>query len=500
MTPEFSESTLLPVTVPPEGEPIARPPKMPPRILLPTMLRLGLFQMGLGMMSVLTLGLLNRVMGSELAIPLDIAAGAIAMHQIIAPARVWFGQMSDAKPLFGLHRSGYVWTGAIVFAILSFLIVQAMWQLGAAVDAAGRWSWEGPVGGWTVVLGLLFAGYGLSISASSTPFAALLVDVSDEDNRSKLVGVVWSMLMVGIIIGAIATSVLLKRAEAVNSLAALQMAVNQLFIVVPVVVVGLAFAATWGVEKRFSRYGVRSHLVEREDQITLGRALRVLTASRQTAIFFGFLLAMTLGLFLQEAVLENYGGQVFKMPPSATTSLNAFFGTGTLIGLIVTGFGIIPRLGKQRTAKLGAVLTIAALGLIILAGFSQNPDPAVLGANPAALKAAVGMFGLASGIVTTGALTLMLDLTAAETAGTFIGAWGLAQALAKAVSTWLGGLIYQRVGLALFGQPLYGFATVFGVQALMMVVAIGLLWWVNVREFKTDSQQAIANVLQVEMD
>jgi BCD family chlorophyll transporter-like MFS transporter len=64
----------------------------------------------------------------------------------------------------------------------------------------------------------------------------------------------------------------------------------------------------------------------------------------------------------------------------------------------------------------------------------------------------------------------------------------------------LGGLIYQRVGLALFGQPIYGFITVFAVEALMMAIAIGLLWWVNVREFKTDSQQAIANVLQVEMD
>lgn len=476
-------------------------PPAPPKLTLPTMLRLGLFQMGLGMMSVLTLGLLNRLMGNELAIPLDVAAGAIAMHQVIAPARVWFGQLSDAKPLFGLHRSGYVWTGAALLAILSFVTVQVMWQLGAAVAAAGQWSWDGSVGLWTVALGALFACYGLAISASSTPFTALLVDVSDEDNRSKLVGVAWSMLMVGIIVGAILTSILLKVAEAAADPAALQGAINRLFIVVPAAVVGLALAATWGVEKRFSRYGLRSHLIEREDQITIGRALRVLTASRQTAIFFCFLLAMTLGLFLQEAVLENYGGEVFKMPPSATTSLNAFFGTGTLVGLIATGFVLIPKLGKQRTTKLGCLLTTVSLGLIVLAGFSTHPDPAVLGAaNPNALKAAVGIFGLTAGMVTTGALTLMLDLTAAETAGTFVGAWGLAQALAKAASTWLGGLLYQRVGLALFGQPIYGFATVFGVEAMMMLVAIGLLWWVNVREFKTDSQQAIAQVLQVELD
>jgi BCD family chlorophyll transporter-like MFS transporter len=92
-----------------------------PRINLPTMLRLGLFQMGLGVMSVLTLGVLNRVMISELAIPPLIATGVLAMHQFVAPARVWFGQMSDAKPIFGLHRSGYVWIGTAGFAIAAFL-------------------------------------------------------------------------------------------------------------------------------------------------------------------------------------------------------------------------------------------------------------------------------------------------------------------------------------------------------------------------------------------
>jgi len=41
-------------------------------------------------------------------------------------------------------------------------------------------------------------------------FAALLVDVSDEDNRSKLVGIVWSMLMVESL-SAIISSSLLKQ-------------------------------------------------------------------------------------------------------------------------------------------------------------------------------------------------------------------------------------------------------------------------------------------------
>lgn len=61
------------------------------RLGLPTMVRLGLFQMGLGIMSLLTLGVLNRVMIKELALPATIVAATIAMNQFVAPSRgvVW---------------------------------------------------------------------------------------------------------------------------------------------------------------------------------------------------------------------------------------------------------------------------------------------------------------------------------------------------------------------------------------------------------------------------
>ena len=127
---------------------------------------------------------------------------------------------------------------------------------------------------------------------------------------------------------------------------------------------------------------------------------------------------------------------------------------------------------------------------MILAGFNQEP---------ALLKSMVGIFGLASGVTTTGAISLMLDLTAAETAGTFIGAWGLAQALARASATWLGGLV-KSWGDTVFNSPLAAYSLVFGLEAGAMLLAIGLLGRVNVREFQEKASAAIAQVLQVEMD
>ena len=462
-----------------------------PRITLLTMFRLGLFQMGLGIMSILTLGVLNRVLIDGLAVPAIVAAGAIAVHQFVAPARVWFGQMSDAKPLFGLHRSGYVWIGSVIFALISFLAVQASWQVGNSISIAGGWTWTGQIAGWTAFLAFLFAMYGLSLSASSTPFAAMLVDVSDEDNRSKLVGVVWSMLMVGIVIGAILSGGLLRQLEADAPIAALQAAINRLFIIVPAIVIGLVLLGTVGIEKKYSRFSSRSALVDREDKITLRRALRVLTASRQTGLFFTFLLVMTISLFMQEPVLEPYGGQVFGMTYSETTQLNAFWGMGTLFGLSLTGFLVTPRLGKQRTAALGCLLVAACFVLIILAGFTQNPG---------LLRGTLFVFGLASGFATTGAISMMLDLTAAETAGTFIGAWGLSQALARALATVAGGAVLS-VGKGLFSSNLmFAYGLVFAIQAIGMVIAVGFLKRVNVQEFQENSRRAIATVLESELD
>lgn len=454
-----------------------------PSITLFTMARLGLFQMGLGLLSLLTLGVLNQILISELRIPGTIAAGAIAMYQFVAPARVWLGQLSDSKPIRGYHRTGYIWLGLILQAVCLFLAVQVVWQLGASA-AAG---WTAQTTAWVALLAFMFALYGLCISAGSTPFMALLVDISDEENRSKLVGIVWSMLMVGIVVGAIVGEVMLRGLTPET----LQPVVNQLFTVFPLAVLVLGFLATVGVEKRYSRYGQRSTIRDREDQITFGQALKVLTASRQTGLFFGFLLVMTISLFLQQPVLEPYAREVFGMTLGESAGLNKYWGYGILVGMGITGFWIVPRLGKQRTAQLGCLFNCVCFCLIIAAGFT---------ANQGLLKGSVVLFGLASGILTNGAVSLMLDLTAAETAGTFVGAWGLAQALSQASATVAGGTLLD-IGRQWFQTQLnLAFGLVFACQAVGMILAFGILQQVNVQEFRTRSADAIAQVLQSELE
>ncbi len=460
-----------------------------------TIFRLGLFNMGLGLMAVLTLAVLNRVMISELGIPATITGGILATSLFVSPARVWFGQLSDNKQLLGKHRTNYVLLGTAIFGFAVFLAVQAVWQLGAVVEASGGWVWNSQTIGWSALLCLIMAIYGLAVGCSSTPFTALLVDITEEETRSKLIAIVWSMLMVGIVIGGVSGSIVFKTIETEGIVAGnipleiLQPPINSVFSFVPFLVLALALIATWGVEKKYSRFTSNTQ-TNRDDSITMSHAIKILTTSRQTGIFFAFLSILTIGLFMQEAVLEPYGGEVFGMSIGETTQLNAFWGIGILIGYSFTGFLIIPSLGKKLSTKIGCILVAFCFGLIILAGFTQQPKM---------LQGAMVLFGIAAGIATVGGISLMLDLTAAKTAGTFIGAWGLAQAMSRGIATLIGGIILD-IGKGIFGVPLLSYGLVFAIQALGMIFAIAILNMVDIAEFKESTGKALSTVMEGDLD
>ena len=348
-----------------------------PRLNILTMFRLGLFQLGLGMMSLLTLAIINRIAIDELRVPALIATGAIAMKRFMSPARVFFGQLSDSKPIFGKHRSGYIWIGTVLFTSLSFLTVQVLWQLGLSLQTYGM---TGTTYGWAALFTGCFMLYGLCVDASSIPFAALLVDISDEDHRSKLIGVVGSMLMLGTITGAVISSSLLSGpdtgVQAIENLEqvdilSLSYMVNRVFIVIPAMVLGLCFLATVGIEKKYSRYHQRSRVAQTEERVTLSTALRVLTASRQTGVFFSVLFLLTISLFMYDVVIEPYGGEVLDMSIAATTQLNIFLSVGIMVGIATTGFLLVPRLGKKRISQYGCLGALVCVLLFIVAGVGQ---------------------------------------------------------------------------------------------------------------------------------
>src|SRR3954469_217972 len=82
---------------------------------LDRLLRLSLFQVSIGMVSVLLIGTLNRVMIVELLVPTWMVALMLALPLVFAPLRALIGFRSDQhKSVLGWRRVPYIWMGSIV--------------------------------------------------------------------------------------------------------------------------------------------------------------------------------------------------------------------------------------------------------------------------------------------------------------------------------------------------------------------------------------------------
>jgi BCD family chlorophyll transporter-like MFS transporter len=122
----------------------------------------------------------------------------------------------------------------------------------------------------------------------------------------------------------------------------------------------------------------------------------------------------------------------------------------------------------------------------------------------AALKAVLLLFGLAAGIGTNSALVLMLDLTLPQAAGTFVGVWGLAQALSRALGKVIGGGLFDlgrwlQDAAGLGEDPLPAYALVLLVEMAVALLALVFLARVNLRQFREDTGRTLSKVLALEL-
>lgn len=456
---------------------------------LPATLRLGLFQGCLGCLAVIFAGLLNRVMISELAFPGLLVGGALAFEQFVAPSRIWFGQMSDSRPIGGRRRLPYIWLGTLLFCGLAVLSVPLIFHVAGLLREGS----SGALVGGVAALCGLFAAYGLAISLASTPYLALVIDRTTEEERPRAVGLIWCLLTVGIVVGAISISVSLRGLDGVTDPAVLREVLMGFMGRAVLGVLALTLVATLGMEPRNPPSLAPS---AQDHGPTLPQAWALITSSKQVLVFFSFLVLFTLGLFLQDPILESYGAEVFGMPIAATASLNAVWGVGTLVGLLVGGLWIVPSLGKFSAARLGCRLIVVTLGLLLLVGATGRVP---------LLQGVMALFGLAAGVATNSALVLMLDLTLPQAAGTFVGVWGLAQALSRALGKVFGGGLLdlgrwmQHHWLPSVSSAFPAYALVLGVEMLVALAALVLLSRVNLQQFRDDTGRSLSKVLALEL-
>ncbi len=448
--------------------------------------RLSLFQGCLGCLAVIFAGMLNRIMISELAFPAILVGGGLAFEQLMAPSRVLFGNISDSWPIKGRKRTPYIWLGSAGFCGMAVLSIPLIFITEKALRQ-GDWI---PITTCSIALCILFSLYGLAVSMATTPYLALVIDLTTEEERPKAIGIIWCMLTIGIIVGAIAISITTRGLDGVTEVSQLEPALQRFMLWVAGIVLAISIFSCWGIEPNYLETKGSNTTTNRE--IGLKESWSLITSSPQIIIFFAFLVLYTLGLFLQDPILESYGAEVFNLPISKTTLLNAFWGGGTLFGLLLGGLWITPRLGKLPTARVGCWMIIISLIMLIASGSIQSID---------GLYGILVIFGVAAGLATNSALSLMLDLTLPEVAGTFVGVWGLAQALSRALGKVVGGGLLD-IGRSFGGQEntYLAFSFVFLLEIIVMILAIVVLEKINIRQFKEETSIKMETFMMAELD
>ena len=132
-----------------------------------TIIRLGLVQMALGAIVVLTTSTLNRLMVVEMALPAVLPGALVALHYGIQVTRPNWGFLSDR----GGQRTRWIVAGMVLLG------------LGALGAAAGVVLFGTSFAGGLVVSILAYALIGLGVGASGTSLLALLAGIVTPQRR-----------------------------------------------------------------------------------------------------------------------------------------------------------------------------------------------------------------------------------------------------------------------------------------------------------------------------
>lgn len=411
-------------------------------------MRLGLLHMAVAITFVAINGILNRVMIHELGILSTIVAILVVLPYVLSPAQVWIGQYSDTHPLFGYRRTPYIALG-LVLCIVGMKLTPFV-----ALTMADNFALGFGLG--IFAFGLWGVGYNLAVVS----YLSLASDMSEESQRSRTIAVMWFMMIVSVIISAI----VMGRALEPYSEAEL----IRVFSYAGIAAMVIAAIGLIGLEPRHKKLVAQTRHSQQE-------AIKAVLGNPQARLFFVYLILMLLAILGQDILLEPFGAHAFGMTVEETTQLTALWGGTTLIALLGYGFVLSRWMTKKQGAALGGV--IATLGLLLI-GLSGSLDQALL------FKPGIAILGFGTGFATSTNLALMLDMTTAEQAGLFIGAWGVADAMSRGAGMLLGGTVRDMVTFVTNDATL-GYVSVFYIEAACLLVSLLLLSQIDVSRFRS---------------
>jgi BCD family chlorophyll transporter-like MFS transporter len=412
-------------------------------------IRLGLLHVAIAMTFVLINSVLNRIMIHDLGILASVVAVLVVLPYILSPAQVWIGQYSDTHPIFGYRRTPYIALGTLL------ALTGAMLAPHAALALA-----RDPLVGVPLAL-LLFGMWGVGYNLAVVAYLSLASDMSTEQQRSRTVAIMWFMMITSVIV----TAIVVGRALEPYS----EERLFTVFLETGSVALVLALVGLVGLESR------RATITTQQSRAGQMAAIRAVLSNPQARIFFVYLIMLLAAILGQDVLLEPFGAQVFGMSVKETTQLTAMWGGATLSALLLYGAVLSRWISKKRGAMIGGSIAATGFLLIALSGMT---------AIEAMFFPGIVLLGFGTGIATTTNLALMLDMTTAEQVGLFIGAWGVADAMARGVGTLLGGVMRDVIA-HMSGSAVSGYVSVFLIEALLLGVSLVLLQRIDVTAFRS---------------
>jgi BCD family chlorophyll transporter-like MFS transporter len=381
-----------------------------------------------------------------------VVAVLVVLPYLLSPAQVWIGQYSDTHPIFGYRRTPYIALGVVLCIAGTLLTPYAAFLMAPAGS-------QGLAIGGLLLGGLAFGMWGVGYNLAVVAYLSLASDLSDEQHRSRTIAIMWFMMIISIIATAIITSRALDPYSPELLIA--------VFFKAGGIAIGLAVVGLIGLEPRGTLFTAQTRHSQQA-------AIRAVLDNPQARLFFIYLILLLAAILGQDVLLEPFGATAFNMSIKETTQLTATWGGATLVALLLHGLVLSRWMGKKTGATVGAM--IATLGLVLIAMSGMFGIRAMFVPGVAAL-------GFGTGFSTATNLALMLDMTTTEQVGLFIGAWGLADSLARGLGTLLGGVVRDII-TALTNSASGGYVTVFVIEAGLLVISLVLLQRINVTSFR----------------
>ncbi len=445
-----------------------------PNLSVARNIKIGFFHLGSGMADVITTGVWNRIMISDLGFSATAVGLLVALRYFLAPLGVWAGRMSDRRAIGGFRRLFWIWLGRGVMAV-SIVVLGAITAHLARGNPADFAAWA--------VISLALLAFSLGYAFSGSTFLALIYDRAPEHQRGRAVGIVWTFLLLGFTVGGIFFGLLLPSSDAhpegmAGTLKFTPETIFNLFLIGALVMGSLWFFSVLGEERRNATVGSRQE--DREQPSSLRDDLKLAWGNRQTRYFFWYLALSMLFAFTQDLILEPFAADVFGMPASTTSRFAAYWGSMAILGTVV--FLVLSRRVKWLTNTamnyLGVGILVATFALLAFSSFAEI-RPLV---TPALILLGIGL-----GIWNVGTLGLMMDMSPFGKAGTFLGFWTLVVTFSRGGGV-AGGGILRDLGVQFGGSYTVGYGVAFAIGALGLLVALYALSQINVRQFKEAHQ------------